>query len=75
MSNPNTQASMGPDDPQLAVTLPKSSWDAIVSLLGQRPYSEVQEIIGKIIVQTGSQWIELQLIQALWAAPVAPIPH
>lgn len=44
-----------PDDPVLTVSLPRSAWVALATSLGQRPYSEVAEMIEEIASQLRGQ--------------------
>lgn len=64
-----------PADPNLSVSLPASSWEAIAALLGAYPYSQVAALIDAIKLQTGSQLLELQFLEALWAAPLDAAKH
>ena len=57
-----------PADPRLAVTLPRSSWDAIVTLLGGYPYCQVAAMIDAIKLQNSAQLAELRFFQALLTA-------
>ena len=46
---------MSADDPEFSVRLPHSVWMRTLESLGQRPYSEVAEIIETIAEQLGPQ--------------------
>lgn len=53
--SPDVTSTSKPDDPVLTVSLSRSAWVALVTSLGQRPYTEVAEMIEEIAGQLREQ--------------------